>query len=196
MPGTKRPEGKVIPMNHNPVSRSYETAPATKLLATACVACGRPLVDAASVEAGMGPDCRKKYGYAEGPAEGRGMANRIVAHMAASAPSRGDKIVATQIASLADLGFVKLATKLAERFVVVRVSIHHARYVVDAPWSPAGVEAFRQIAGRRFDAVRKTWEFPANEETRVALWAALRRGWSDTLGIGPKGPFYIAPVQA
>lgn len=41
----------------------YENAPATKLLATHCCMCSRPLVDAESVEAGIGPDCRKKHGY-------------------------------------------------------------------------------------------------------------------------------------
>lgn len=43
---------------------SYETAPATKMLATFCACCARPLVDAVSVETGVGPDCRKTHGYA------------------------------------------------------------------------------------------------------------------------------------
>ena len=42
---------------------SYENAPATRMLATHCAACGRPLVDATSVETGMGPVCRERYGY-------------------------------------------------------------------------------------------------------------------------------------
>jgi hypothetical protein len=42
---------------------SYENAPATKLLATHCACCARPLVDALSVELGIGPDCRKKHGF-------------------------------------------------------------------------------------------------------------------------------------
>jgi hypothetical protein len=42
---------------------SYENAPATRLLATNCGCCGRQLVDAVSVEAGIGPECRKKHGY-------------------------------------------------------------------------------------------------------------------------------------
>lgn len=35
---------------------TYENAPATKMLATNCVVCGRALVDAVSVEMGIGPD--------------------------------------------------------------------------------------------------------------------------------------------
>lgn len=43
----------------------YENAPATKLLATHCCCCARPLVDAKSVELGIGPECRKRHGFAE-----------------------------------------------------------------------------------------------------------------------------------
>ena len=42
---------------------NYESAPATKLVATLCACCGKNLLDAESVEAGMGPVCRKKHGY-------------------------------------------------------------------------------------------------------------------------------------
>lgn len=48
---------------------SYETAPATIMLATFCACCSRPLVDAVSVEAGVGPECRKRHGYAEAQGE-------------------------------------------------------------------------------------------------------------------------------
>lgn len=43
----------------------YENAPATQLLASYCACCSRPLVDSISVEAGIGPVCREKHGYAE-----------------------------------------------------------------------------------------------------------------------------------
>jgi hypothetical protein len=42
---------------------SYETAPATLMLATRCACCSRPLCDAVSVEAGVGPECRKRHGF-------------------------------------------------------------------------------------------------------------------------------------
>ncbi len=48
---------------------SYENSPACKLIATTCCCCGHPLVDAVSVEAGIGPDCRKKWGYVEAQLE-------------------------------------------------------------------------------------------------------------------------------
>lgn len=44
---------------------NYTNAPATKMLATNCACCGRDLVDAHSVETGVGPVCRKTHGYDE-----------------------------------------------------------------------------------------------------------------------------------
>jgi SWI/SNF-related matrix-associated actin-dependent regulator of chromatin subfamily A-like protein 1 len=41
---------------------SYETAIHTKQMASACVFCNRPLIDAESIERGCGPDCARKYG--------------------------------------------------------------------------------------------------------------------------------------
>ena len=42
---------------------SYESAPATRMIATDCACCGRPLLDSDSVELGIGPICRKRHGY-------------------------------------------------------------------------------------------------------------------------------------
>ena len=50
------------------MSSGYESAPATSLVATNCACCGHPLLDAVSVEAGVGPECRKRYGYGEAQA--------------------------------------------------------------------------------------------------------------------------------
>jgi len=67
---------------------SYETAPATILLATRCCVCNRPLVDAVSVELGIGPDCREKYGYnVDVEPEAREAANKLVHRVACGALS-------------------------------------------------------------------------------------------------------------
>ncbi len=43
----------------------YENSPALALVATQCALCGRPLLDAESVECGMGPTCRARHGAGE-----------------------------------------------------------------------------------------------------------------------------------
>jgi len=122
---------------------SYENAPATILLATNCACCGRPLVDATSVETGVGPDCRRKYGYddAQGPpdwlAAVEALNPRLVPNLFGSGRSATAEwgvdaravsnllthrfALATDpaekgalVAAIGFLGFTKLATKLAE----------------------------------------------------------------------------------
>jgi len=61
---------------------SYESAPATILIATHCAICARPLVDADSVERGVGPDCADKYGY--GDAQGSVDAEALLRALGAS----------------------------------------------------------------------------------------------------------------
>lgn len=46
---------------------TYENAPATKFVATHCACCGRALVDALSVQTGIGPDCRGMHGFDDVP---------------------------------------------------------------------------------------------------------------------------------
>jgi hypothetical protein len=94
---------------------SHENAPATKLLATACACCGRDLVDAVSVETGIGPECRKKYAIDTDVSEAaRQEANALVYSVA----QKGIGIRKAQAAfeRLAELGFVVLAERIAKRF--------------------------------------------------------------------------------
>lgn len=122
---------------------NYENAPATILLATTCACCGRPLVDAASVEAGIGPDCRRKYGYgdAQAPADWLsavealdprivpnlfGSARSVTAEWGVDARAVCNVLVnrfalasdlaekGALVAAVGFLGFTRLATKLAE----------------------------------------------------------------------------------
>ena len=74
---------------------TYLDDPATALLATDCAQCNRPLRDAVSVEAGIGPDCRKRHGYgqAQGEADWTAVESVLAAHpdlAAVLAAHRGD----------------------------------------------------------------------------------------------------------
>lgn len=67
----------------------YTNAPACEMLATHCVVCGRPLVDAESVECGVGPDCRANSGLETGIADAtRTAANRLTHEAAVAAGGR------------------------------------------------------------------------------------------------------------
>lgn len=102
--------------------QSYEHAPATELLATRCLCCGRQLLDAASVEAGVGPVCRKRYGYTAISNDVRVRANALI-HEAARDRCSNER--REEIArELEDLGADLIGGKIRDRFMAPVVRIH------------------------------------------------------------------------
>ncbi len=128
---------------------TYVNAPATALVATHCCACGRPLLDARSVECGMGPTCREKHGFgeAEGPADWRAVlsvldglvsvedivawqsapdgarhAANVLVHRIAARPSDGE--VSSLVSAVSALGFGRCAAAIASHLLgAVRVDV-------------------------------------------------------------------------
>ena len=97
------------------MNKYYMNAPTTKMLASHCVCCGRSLVDATSVEMGIGPECRN--GNDGGISDDtRREANEIVykAAIAAQAGEITQVLVFAKV--LADMGLTGLADKVARRF--------------------------------------------------------------------------------
>lgn len=165
----------------------YETAPATALVATACACCARPLVDAASLAAGMGPVCREKHGYKRScPEDIRTEVNAIV--YAIAARQDGPEVL-SGLARLREIGFATLADRIEERLAPVIIEEQGDCYVVRAPYSEASVQAFRAVPGRRWDPREKANRFPL--ASRPALYGALRRAYPGHAARGPKGYFEI-----
>lgn len=190
---------------------SYETAPATALLATACACCGRPLLDSVSVEAGVGPVCREKYGFGEAqaspdwtayaalaiegaiPGNAQDAANFHVAQIARGAGPLD--LTSRHIAAVRALGFRKLAERLAERAgdappvdATIRVDAVDGALAVRSPYNPLFTAAVKAIPGRRFfkDGKDAWWTVPAT--ARKALWTALQQAYpAGTPVTGSKG---------
>ena len=158
---------------------SYELAPATALLDTDCLCCGRALLDAASVTAGVGPVCRQNYGYNEIPDALRVTANVLI-HDAARGDcdnARREEIAAT----LSDLGAETLAEKIRDRFMAPAVRIHSQRVtfgrgewarevdalVIKTAYNPAFNVAFKAGVDWRDRSVAKT------DTGKFAGWAFL-----------------------
>lgn len=167
---------------------TYLDDPATALLATDCAACNRPLRDAVSVEAGIGPDCRKKHGYgqAQGDADWsavdealagtpdlaaaiaahRGDAHRaanVLVHRAACA-ARDER--APHVKAVAALEFVKLAAALARGAgdVVEVQPFEDGLLAVRAPFNATFNEVLR---GLRIGA---RWNREAPGNRRPGAW--------------------------
>ena len=174
----------------------YTDSPACKMLNVRCVICGRLLVDAISIEAGLGPECRKENDGGIG-SEVRGEANKIV-HQAALAAGLGRISEVLEAANKVEsMGLVVLAGKMrrrfknAERQADIEIVESNGYYKVVTPYrrkdSKAFINAWRKVPGRR-------WENGANVvpvESKTALWAVLRDFFGGNYAKGPKGIFKI-----
>lgn len=166
----------------------YENAPATKMLATHCSACGRPLVDAKSVELGIGPDCRKKFAFTtDVPEPCRRAANKLVYEIALE---QGGIAVLKKCAELRDLGFPVLADRIEQRCAALRLMMSDNELRIISPYNPEFVYAVKKIPGARWHKELKSWSVPINQ--RAKLWAALCLHYAGALAVGPKGPFQVA----
>lgn len=177
---------------------SYENATATKLLATHCICCGRPLVDAISVELGIGPECRNH--------DDAGISSDIqqqgnsMTHDAAIA-AQGGRL--TEILTIADrldsIGLSTLAGKIRERFSKkaqdavehpdIQIRLEGDIMFVRTPYkrNPAFVDAWRSIPNRRYrDGVN---QIPV--ASKHQLWELLMDFFPNKTGVGPKGPFIV-----
>ncbi len=184
---------------------SYEEAPATKMLATFCSVCSRPLLDAESVERGIGPVCAEKYGFLGSvAAEARAEANVLV-HMIA-VEQEGEK-VNVAIERLRELGFMKLANAVERRTVRADIAISYKYlpvrqeetvtrvfpfFVVKAPFNPEFNQARYSITKAYFDKANKVHCIPANE--KPALFAALRKTFPE--GTTIRSPRGVMPLHS
>lgn len=174
----------------------YENAPATKLLATNCVCCGRPLVDAISVQLGIGPECRQGYDAGITP-EVQKSANEYLFKASMACQSGQIAKVIEYAELIRQLGLEVLADKVARRFrnakrkADIVITIEDGMYRVDTPFRRGDEEAFiaawRKIPGRQ-------WRNASNYIPLTqgkALYDLLKQFFAGRFGNGPKGVFRI-----
>lgn len=162
----------------------YENLASTRMLASHCAVCSRPLRDAESVEIGIGPDCRAKYGFDEriDPAA-RTEANKLI-YLIADKQKGPD--VLTACSRLRELGLHKLALRIFERLIhVILTKREDGRLQVNAPRSEAKLAAFRAIPGGYFDRDVLGHIFAFVQ--KGAVWAALRQAFPGEWALLPDG---------
>lgn len=196
---------------------TYANTKSHKLVPTHCAACGRALTDATSIEAGVGPVCRKKYNYEDAPVVGpdtaevvksaiaelgetaekvaaalekddsRRAANVLVHHIACNQKERSSLDAAY---ALNKMGFKKLSNRVARRIVDITVETEGDKLVVDTPYDPKFVQKVQAIASRSWDSDRKVNVFAKKD--KGALWEAMKSCYSGLRGYSPvKGPFEV-----
>jgi uncharacterized Zn finger protein (UPF0148 family) len=202
---------------------SYEEAPATQMLATHCCVCGRPLVDAISVETGIGPVCRRRYlpeGFSE---EDRSAANKLVyqASLIFQA-ARTDREAAAKVAGIVSairaLGssFDALADRVAETAIRPKIELEQREVtfgkgqyaqvvpalVVKVPYDPCFNAAFKAAVDWRDrtpvieGGEFKAWAVKATYQAKSALLAVLKERFAGEAARGPKGIFFLETSEA
>lgn len=185
------------------MSNGYQHAIKTKLLATNCCVCGRPLCDAESVERGMGGDCSLEgYGNGSISEEIREAAN-LATHDAAVAAQKGDIATVKHLADLvASYGLTRLSELMMKRFknawrlAKVHIEEKDGFLFVRTPFKRSKkaefTAAWRAIPGRSFIYNRNhegVNVVPVTE--KAAVWALLKEFFDGEYGIGPKGTFKV-----
>ena len=172
---------------------SYENAPATKMLATHCLVCGRPLLDAQSVETGIGPICRKKFVTEELPDGNRQAANKLIYRIAAllSDKMTTAEVVGPELKQLRELGFVTVANKVEERLCVVDIKTTDNGYLVKAPFSEEAIPSWRFIGTWKRE--EKRWLVPKHK--RIGLKPLLRKHYANLVGRAD-GTLFTVPKAA
>ena len=171
----------------------YEDAKATHLLATHCACCSRPLLDARSVETGMGPICRKRYGFDDSiPEEARKEANKLIYTIARH--QKGEHVEGA-LARLKDLGFTKLVDRINKRLrkrPSVEINCNDGRLILKARIPAESwhnwLNALRQVPGRKYEGEGGN-SFPIERKREV--YQLLCEYLPGKTGVGPKGEFTI-----
>jgi len=185
---------------------SYEQAPATKMLASHCACCSRPLVDSGSVETGVGPKCRAKHGYGEAQKaanwekvkavlksmsgleqylaneDAHKLANVLIYNVAKM--QRGE-YVQVYTEAIGALGYTLVARRIVQRLNGIIVDREGKVLVVRGPYN-ANLN-IRRIPRAAYSS-RRGVRFTAPVEYARKVWKALCFGYSEgTLVIGEKG---------
>jgi len=168
---------------------SYEQAPATKLLATHCIFCHRPLLDAASVEAGIGPVCREKVGYNDPvPDAVRKQANKYIHQLVTN--REDTEMVKSCITLIGGLGMNRLANTLEKALAEVKIEESSNKLWIEAPYLDGkATPDWRRIPGRIFDRDTKRNVVPS--EKRVEVFNLLKKNYPGLMALGPKGLFRL-----
>lgn len=175
---------------------SYENAPATTMLASHCACCARPLVDAQSVEIGIGPVCREKYMVVDTVTREARMEGNKLIHTIARL-QRGREVILA-ISRLKELGFIRVVERIEKRLNKqarpielsyqggrIYLKTHH----IGEDMFDAYLKALRSIYGRKWEVEERVNSFPMDQKRSV--WEMVRKFFSGYKAIGPKGEFVI-----
>lgn len=171
----------------------YQSAPATARLATRCCICARPLLDAVSVERGIGPECRKKHlrGTHQLPEAIRAEGNRIIAQAALDAEDFDVPAIINHATRLRELGFATVADKMMARFIDISIEDKDGKLHVRHPFMlSANPDWGRLFPGSWRQEIKARVVVNDTPNKRRLMWL-LATHFPGKWAMGPKGPFKL-----
>lgn len=154
-----------------------------RLLKQRCIACGKPVVEAQSVEAGMGPVCRKRYAWEGLPADSRELLNNVLTELSFD-PTIDN--VCRAIGTAQRVGADRLEKLLIARFVDVEVvETNDKFYTIRFDYHEGMILRLRKAPGAFFNRKQKVWWVP--QVNRHFLWVAICENYPGRLCKSAKG---------
>jgi len=162
-----------------------------------CIICHRPLTTPESVEAGIGPECRRKNHYVS---ECREWTKKA----ACAAESKDWDLLFNYADEIEKMGYKKFADKVRAKYTVVSIEWDGDHtYYMKVPFSEhfnmiRRERGYRKMIWNPKDAVlsngdphphRKTWEFDSVNKGLVV--SMIKEVWSGQMASGPKGLFQM-----
>ena len=180
---------------------SHDNAPATKLVATHCAACGRPLIEAESLVLGVGPICVKRYALPAEQYEARVRANELIYQIAALQKSDWLRVRTLLVELHALPRYGTLARKIQDRLqpkAQLSLKAVGQELHLYAPYNPGTLADLRAITGRRFvrgvDAKGKEVCYNAVPQSQKrALWTLLQKHYEGVALETPGGDVVLVP---
>lgn len=202
------------------MTNDYTKSPVYEMVPTHCSCCNRPLVDATSVEYGVGPVCRKKYSYEDAipvtPEIREAMVNvlsrfhdlafggRVMAAVDANDSRKAANLLNRLLA-------VSLKHDVSDVDVIVAIEALETLGYTDLANRVSSVIATVSVEEKAGKILVKVPFERAFVDTKVAgrhynkptdtwivpakskkdLWVALQKAYSGKVGTGPKGMFVI-----
>ena len=131
---------------------------------TTCALCSRALNDAASVQIGVGPDCRKKIDYDKVPEALRTRVNELLAQISLHVEDQQACLVYAD--QIRELGLDNIAQAIVRRFCEVRLALCESSILLFAPFR-SDVNAAYKREGGRWCQMSRAWRFDKAAEARV-----------------------------
>lgn len=175
---------------------AYTDAPATKMIYQFCLLCRRPLLDAVSVEIGMGPKCRSKAGIEVGEwTPNRERCNQLVYEATQAVLQKEFDKLTPIVEEFRILGFASLAQAVAERYfpisIIEETTDEGVVLILKAPFVGSQFGRFLHLGCKGVEWLKRRKRYSIPKAGRGVLWAALKRFHEGLPAFGPKGVFKI-----